>query len=125
MNEYITNSAGTTITGLTVIAGTAQRLRCYSTAGSSDVRINACRTDCREESPTAEDAETATLQGQDLIDGGQIEGRLIAGSFANICKFTNALQLGTIAAGGYTEFEIKTTLTSGVVAFGLCVRAAI
>lgn len=125
MSEYITNSAGATITGLTVIAGTAQKLRCYSTTGSSDVRINACRTDCREESPTAEDAETATLQGQDLIDGGQIEGRLIAGSFANICKFTNALQLGTIAAGGYTEFEIKTTLTSGVVAFGLCVRAAI
>lgn len=125
MSEYITNSAGVTLYGLTVAAGQTLRLRCHSTDGSADVRVNACRTDCREESPAAEDAETATLQGQDLLDDGQIEGRLIAGSFTSICKFTNALELGSIAAGGYTEFEIKTTLSSGVVAFGLCVRAAI
>jgi hypothetical protein len=125
MSEYITNSAGTTITGLTVIAGTAQRLRCYSTAGSSDVRINACRVDCREEGPTTETAATALAQGQDAIDAGQIEGRLLADGFANICKFTNALQLGSIAAGGYTEFEIKANTPDGIYAFGLCVRAAI
>lgn len=123
--EYITNSAGTTITGLTVIAGTAQRLRCYSTTGSSDVRINACRVDCREEGPAGESAATATAQGQDSIDDGLIEGRLVGDAWQNICKFTNALELGSIAAGGYTEFEVKANTPDGIYAFGLCVRAAI
>jgi hypothetical protein len=123
--EYITNSAGTTITGLTVVAGTAQRLRCYSTDGSSDVRINACRIDCREESPTGEAAATATAQGQNIIDDGLIEGRLVGGEWQNICKFTNALQLGSIAAGGYTEFEVRANTADGIIAFGLCVRAQI
>ena len=123
--EYITNSAGTTITGLTVVAGEAVRLRCYSTDGSTDVRINACRIDCREESPASETAAVATQQGQDVIDDGEIEGRLVAGAWQNICKFSNALQLGSIAAAGYTEFEVKANTSDGIVAFGLCVRALI
>ena len=125
MSEYITNTAAETIYGLKLQPAQTIILRCYSTGGSTDVRINACRADCREESPTAETAETATLQGQDLIDGGYIQARLIAGTWQNICKFANALELGSIAAAGYTEFEIKTTAPSGVTAFALAVRAAI
>lgn len=124
-NEYLTTTAGATVLGLTIAAGETLLLRCYSTAGSSDVRINACRVDCREDAPSGEDADTSVLQGQALIDADQIEARIGAGVWAGITGFANALELGNIAALGYTEFEIRTTIPSGISAFALAVRALI
>lgn len=123
MSEYITTEAVEPVSGIIIKPGEVLKLRCYSTAGSIDVRINATRADLMEVAPIGEAADVGATYGQEIIDDGLIEGRLIAGTFANMCKFTNALQLGSIAAAGYTEFEIKTTLSAGIAAFGLCVRA--
>lgn len=123
MTEYITNINDEKIKGIILKPGEVLRLRCYSTEGTADARINAVRSDLREIAPAGEEADTSEAYGQELIDNGLVEGRLVGGIFANICKFANALELGSVAALGYTEFEIKTKITSGVASFGLCVRA--
>lgn len=127
MNEYITDKNGNHIYAITLYPREVPiTLRCYSTSGSTDIRLCIVRADLREEAPASEDTDISVINGQAMIDAGEIEGRLTGTeTWYNVCKWANALQLGAITAGNYVEFDLKTTVDAGIISFGIAVRALI
>jgi len=123
MSEYITDSTGGNLNGFSLKSGQTISIRVYSPLGATSCLLNACRADFVESSPTGETTETAILHGQELIDDDAITARIAPAAFATICGFSNALELGPIAPGGYAEVDISVTISAGRVAFGLAVRA--
>ena len=121
--ETLKTTENISLAGIKTKAGEPLNLRCYSDEGATTLLINACRADFAEIPKNNEDPEITAEMGQGLLTGGMIEGRLPAGTWQNICTFDNALNIGPVAPGGYAEFEIRTTLPLGIVAFGLAIRA--
>ena len=122
-HEYITNEEDTELYGFKIKSGDVLTLRCYSTEGATNLFINACRADFGEQERPGETSDISTQMGQELIDAGAIYGRLVGGSWQNICGFDNALELGAVSAEGYVAFEIKIDYSVGICGFGLAARA--
>lgn len=124
----ITDSAGVQIVGLQLSNLEEKALRCYVEANASEVKINATRADFCEQKRTGETAAISTSNGQDILDDGYFEGRLIGGTWQNISNFTNALSLGAIAKDAYVAFEIRLNIPTNLVSYntsiimGLAIR---
>lgn len=128
INASITDSTGAAIVALQLSNLEERALRCYVDADASEVKINATRSDFCEQKRTGETDAMSASNGQDVLDDGYFEGRLIGGTWQNISTFTNALSLGAIAEDAYVAFEIRLNIPTNLVSYnnsiimGLAIR---
>ena len=127
LNIYITDSSDKEIQYLdfnSAIAGSATTeltLRLHNESGSNTTvnLLTAVRADMLASAPSGEDSELSFVMGQELVSESWFEARVgTSGAWTALNAWASKLDLGAIADGDYTTFQVRLNVPSDAETFG-------
>lgn len=115
----IGNTNNVELYGLQIRRNAVVTARIYVENGdATDVYMCAVRADFTEQKRVGESDETAKNNGQELINEGMIQAKIGAGEWANICGWSNKIQLGPINEQNYVDVSLRCVFPSGADSAG-------
>lgn len=113
-----TTTTNTPLNGLKLKSGEAVTIRIHAdTTGAVDLSVSARRADFAKIAMPGETEAVSRDMGQDILDAGAVQARLIGGEWLDI--WSAELHLGSIYAGTFRDFQVKAALDIGVAGLGL------
>jgi hypothetical protein len=116
INAQIYDSDDNIISGLGLSIGEVVRLKIAVDDVSTNVYIRCLRADFNADALTGEDISVTNGNGQELLDDGLVQGRLVGGSWVDL--YSSRLSLGGILPVDVKEFEIRINTSSSIDSIG-------